>query len=79
MLGNIAMTKNQEGKEKDLNKNDTHINRGFELLLRKRRRKSQKPRTFELRFGKMISLFKREIHLNLEFSLDIRKINSREK
>jgi hypothetical protein len=73
------MTRNQEGKEKDLNKNDTHINRGFELLLRKRRRKSQKPKTFELRFGKMISLFKREIHFNLEFSLDIMKINSREK
>ena len=79
MHGNITMTENQEEKRKDLNKNDTHINRGFELLLRKRRRNPQKPKTFELRFGKMLSLFKREIHFNLEFSLDIMKINSREK
>ncbi len=79
MHGNIIMTKNQEGKRKDLNKSDPHINRGFELLLRKRRKKPQRPKTFELRFGKMVSLFKREIHFNLEFSLDIMKINSREK
>lgn len=79
MPGNIVMIEDQEEKEKDLNKDDPHINRGFELLLRKRRRKPQKPKTFELRFGKMVSLFKREIHFNLEFSLDIMKINSREK
>jgi hypothetical protein len=71
MPGNITMTRNQEGKRKGLNKNDPHINRGFELLLRNRRRKSQKPKAFELKFGKMISFFKREFHFHFEFSLDI--------
>jgi len=44
-----------------------------ELLLRKRRKKSEEPKTFQIKFGKMISLLKREIHLQFEFHLDIRK------
>ena len=51
-----------------------HINRGVELLLRRRRRKPpEEPKTFEFSFGKMVSLFRREIHVTLDFSFDIRK------
>jgi hypothetical protein len=52
---------------------ELHINRGVELLLRKRRREPEAPKTFQFSFGKMVSLFKREIHFYLNFSLDIRK------
>jgi hypothetical protein len=52
---------------------ELHINRGVELLLRKRRRKPEAPKTFEFSFGKMVSLFRREIHVNLNFSFDIKK------
>jgi len=62
----------EEGKNK-LNKNDPHINRGVELLLRNRRKKSVKPKTFQVRFGKMISLLRREFHFYFEFHIDIKK------
>jgi hypothetical protein len=52
---------------------ELHINRGVELLLRKRRRKPESPKTFQLSFGKMVSLFKREINIYFEFSFDIKK------
>lgn len=52
---------------------ELHINRGVELLLRKRRRTSEQPKTFKFSFGKMVSLLKREIHIYFEFSLDIKK------
>ena len=62
------------GDEKSiLNKSDPHINRGVELLLRNRRRKPDPPKTFQVKFGKMVSLFRREIVLHLNFYLDIRK------
>ena len=56
-----------------LNNETTHINRGFELLLRNRRRKPEPPKTFQVKFGKMVSLFRREIVFHLNFYLDIRK------
>jgi hypothetical protein len=52
---------------------ELHINRGVELLLRKRREKPEAPKTFQFSFGKMVSLFRREIHFYLNFSLDIKK------
>ena len=58
------MTENQEGEKKTLNKDKLEINRGFELLLRNRRKKP-KPKTFEVKF----SFMNREITL----SLDIKK------
>jgi hypothetical protein len=61
-----------EGKRK-LNNHDSHINRGVELLLRNRRRKPESPKTFQIKFGKMVSLFRREIILHLNFYLDIRR------
>ena len=59
--------------ENNLNKAELQVNRGFEFLLRKRRTKREKPKTFHLIFGKVISLFKREIHFHFEIGLDIRK------
>jgi hypothetical protein len=62
------------GDEKsNLNNETTHINRGFELLLRNRRKEPDPPKTFQVKFGKMVSLFRREIVLHLNFYLDIRK------
>ena len=68
------MTKDQEGKEEPLNNDESSpkMNRGFELLLRNKTRREQ-PRTFQVKFGKMVSLFKREFHLFLDISFDIRK------
>ena len=58
------MTEDQEEGKKTLNKDKLEINRGFELLLRNRRKKP-KPKTFEVKF----SFMNREITL----SLDIKK------
>jgi hypothetical protein len=67
------MTEDQEDAKSNLNNEDTHINRGFELLLRNRRRKPEPPKTFQIKFGKMVALFRREIVFHLNFYLDIRK------
>ena len=66
------MTKDQEGERSKLNKSEPQINRGVELLLRNRRRSSA-PKTFQVKFGKMISLFRREFHFFIEFNFDVRK------
>ena len=68
------MTENQEEEKKDLNKSEPlEINRGVELLLRNRRKKPDKPKTFQVKFGKLISLWNREIVFHLNVYLDIRK------
>ena len=54
------MTDDLEGGKRKLNNDETHINRGVELLLRNRRRKPEPPKTFQIKFGKMVSLFRRE-------------------
>ena len=73
MQRGIVMTDDQEEEKSKLNKQETHINRGVELLLRNRRRKPEPPKTFQVKFGKMVSLFRREIVFHLNFYLDIRK------
>ena len=73
MPGDTIMIDDQEDAKKKLNNSDPEINRGVELLLRNRRRKSSKPKTFQVRFGKMISLLQREFHFFIEFHFDIRK------
>jgi len=73
MHGNIVMTKDLDGEKSKLNKNEPQINRGVELLLRNRRRRSERPKTFQVKFGKMISLFHREFHFFIDFHFDIRK------
>ena len=68
------MTEDQEDEKKDLNKDKPlEINRGVELLLRNRRKKPDKPKTFQVKFGKLISLWNREIVFHLNVYLDIRK------
>jgi len=73
MHGSIVMTEDQDDARSKLNKDDPQINRGVELLLRNRRRKSPEPKTFQVKFGKMISLFRREFHFFIEFHFDIKK------
>jgi hypothetical protein len=76
MLGNIVMTNDQEGEKNKLNNSkDLHINRGFELMLRhnSRREKPSEPKSFHIRFGKMLSLLKREVHFGFEFFFDMKK------
>ena len=67
---------NQEKEEsslKSLESNPIPVNRGVELLLRNRRRKPEPPKTFQIKFGNMVSFMKREIVFHFNFYLDIRK------
>jgi len=66
------VTENQEEEKKSLNNPELHINRGVELLLR-RREKPEPPKTFQVKFGNLIALWNREIVFHLNFYLDIRK------
>ena len=56
---------NEEDAKDDLNKDNTEINKGVELLLRNRRKEEPKPKTLQVQF----SFFGREI----TFYLDIQK------
>ena len=67
------MTEDREDEKKDLNKDKPEINRGVELLLRNRRKKPDKPKTFQVKFGKLISLWNREIVFHINVYLDIKK------
>ena len=73
MQRGTVMTGDLDAGKRKLNNEDTHINRGVELLLRNRRRKPDPPKTFQVKFGKMVSIFRREIVFHLNFYLDIRK------
>ena len=73
MHGSIIMTRGVGDGKRKLNRNEPEINRGVELLLRNKRRRESKPKTFQVKFGKMISLFRREYHFFIEFHFDIRK------
>ena len=72
MHGGIRVTENQEEEKKSLNNDKPEINRGVELLLR-RREKPEKPKTFQVKFGNLIALWNREIVFHFNFYLDIRK------
>ncbi len=73
MRGGIVVTEDQEGEKKTLNKDKPEINRGVELLLRNRRKKPERSKTFQVKFGKLVSLWNREIVFHLNVYLDIRK------
>ena len=73
MPKSTVMTKDQGDAKNKLNNIEPQINRGFELLLRNRRRLSEAPKTFQVKFGKMISLFRREFHFFIDFHFDIKK------
>jgi len=72
MHGGIKVIEDQAEEKKDLNNDKPQINRGVELLLR-RRGKLEKPKTFQVKFGNLIALWNREIVFHLNFYLDIRK------
>jgi hypothetical protein len=68
------MTNEAEDEKSKLNNSDNlQINRGFELMLRhnSKEEKSSKPKDYSFHFGKMLSLFDREI--NIKFSLNVNK------
>jgi hypothetical protein len=66
---------NDDLKKSNLNKEEPQINRGFELMLRQNsRREVLKSKTFDFRFEKTLSLLNREIQINFDFGLDIKKI-----
>lgn len=70
------MIEDQKGDKINLNNTDLHINRGFEFMLKTNSKKKEvvkEPKTFLIKFGKIISFLKREVHFNLELSLDIKK------
>ena len=69
-LGTL-MTENLEEKKEPLNNHEPQINRGFELLLRNRRK--QRPKTFQVKLGKLIAIWNTEIVFHFHFYLDIRK------
>ena len=73
MQKGIVMTENQGEEKSNLNNHETHINRGVELLLRNRRGIPEPPKTFQIKFGNMVALFRREIVFHLNLYLDIRK------
>ena len=72
----------QEGMDKKDNPENVSLNkregdsipsnRGVELLLRNRRR-PERPKTFQIKFGNMVSFLRREIVFHFNFYLDIRK------
>ena len=67
------MTEDQEEEKRNLNKDKPEMNRGVELLLRNRRRKPERPKTFQVKFGKLSALWNREIVFHINFYFDIRK------
>ena len=72
MHGGISVIENLEDEEKSLNNPEPTLNRGVEVLLR-RREKPEPPKTLQVKFGNLIALWNREIVFHLNFYLDIRK------
>ena len=77
MHAGIVVTEDLEEEKSPLNKiksdeDSLKINRGVELLLRNKRR-VEKPKTFQVKFGNMVSFFNREVEFYLNFYIDLRK------
>ena len=75
MHGGINVTGDLAEEKNSLNNDKPEINRGVELLLRRRTKpeEPEKPKTFQVKFGNLIALWNREIVFHLNFYLDIRK------
>ena len=67
------MTEDLAEEKNSLNNDKPEINRGVELLLRRRKEKPEKPKTFQVKFGNLIALWNREIVFHLNVYFDIRK------
>jgi len=57
---------------------EPRLNRGIELILRRREQPKLIANIILLQFGKMVSFFKREVTIYFEFSLNIRKSRVKE-
>ncbi len=82
MRGDIVVTDDLEEEKSPLNKiksdeDSFKINRGVELLLRNKRR-IENPKTFQVKFGNIVSFFNREVEFYLNFHLDIRNSSSQD-
>ena len=67
----FSFSEKKKLSNQDINKNETReVNRGVELILNGGKKQS-KP--FHIIFEKMVCFFKREVTINFEFSLNIRK------
>ena len=75
MHGGINVTGDLAEEKNSLNNDKPEINRGVELLLRRRTKpeEPEKPKTLQVKFGNLIALWNREIVFHLNFYLDIRK------
>tara|TARA_R100000005_G_scaffold96028_1_gene80227 strand:+ start:2779 stop:2952 length:174 start_codon:yes stop_codon:yes gene_type:complete len=54
-------------------RHNIHINKGVELILRGEPKPKEEKNTWEVSFGKLVSLFKREYDFFFKVSLNIRK------
>jgi len=77
----MSKKKGQEEKGNPLNNEESdsslRINRGVELLLRNKNRSKQRPKTFQVKFGKIITFFSREIDFFFDFHLDFNNTSSK--
>lgn len=75
MPQDIVMINDQEDEKRKLNNVDLHINRGFMLMLKHNSKKEEqtKPKTFSIRFCKLLSLLSREIQIDFNFSFNVTK------
>lgn len=77
----MGKKRNQGERKSPLNNDEGNtsltINRGVELLLRNKKRRDPRPKTFQMKFGKVVSFLSREIDFFFELHLDFRKKSSR--
>ena len=67
-------SKKIESSQDDINKTNTKVNRGVELMLRGGKNKKKK-KPIHITVDKIISFFNTEIDIYFEFSLNLRKKN----
>ena len=65
-------SKKIESSQDDINKTNTKVNRGVELMLRGGKKKRKK-KQIHITLDKIISFFNTEIDIYFEFSLNLRK------
>ena len=65
-------SKRIESSQDDINKTNTKVNRGVELMLRGGKNKKKK-KPIHITLDKIISFFNTEIDIYFEFSLNLRK------
>ena len=74
MLTQSNSLKKTESSKDNINKTNTKVNRGVELMLRGGKNKKKK-KLIHITLDKIISFFNTEIDIYFEFSLNLRKKN----